>query len=907
MMDRHQAAAQKRAFLSSLPSDAESVLTSLAAIDDAWWVAAAAIAAVRSGVQWLAVDAERVLNYATERTASFDQEVQGIAIEAKRRRSATVSTADLILEWLDADPHRLPRVILRRKLWHMRWLLSIPQSRSKSAHVESDLAALADIPFLEHAQNLCLAGNERGLRALIGTHATVARSLYPHRFGLLHMLLTAGGVSPERLLQLRLLPGTRLPVEDRESGAWIDALAAPTPTSLATAALWVEHPAVITALSLRGAAIHPVAPSAPPDALSDWYMGVVRELEGRLGLVDAALDLAKAGERLGLVPLRTAAEELSFLHMLVYDLHAGDAHSITTLHRARASELVSLVTSQPLPPDLVIRHLHDSVLPFLQRGTYADAHALPAFTPSEWGVYMMLVALDTQPHARVLTFIEAMMARPHPWLSDADRARLVLAVVGTSEAVDATSLSMYSKLVHALEDGHASPLHGDEVEAAGLGDARPDKPPSSLYLVLARTLDANPYALSQRLTVVSPSLLAEGLRDFRVLVDMTVALSRAGAHSHAPRFFWADDVQAHRAHEVTSELVQHALAQRGNERHAIERVLCALAPWIGVHRPRLPVTCVRTFFRQLLLAREPVVFNEVVQALPVICPSLACHMTATQAEDLVLETARAWMDQTPTCDPLHGLLQRAREALEAMPHTTRIRNELAFLNLLARLHEYAWPSSAEPLTPRRVRAVPQKLELFARVLAYNRDAYQTRQIRSLGEACSEGSGSTDNAVRISAMLVDAAAANGDLVAACRECERLVTLVQAIDRATNVEAYDAAWRTCFQLAKNPLWTDEQTRAQVLAHALTLAPPDHMPSILAAMADLPAHAGVPSVTRRENRAGSAWARLLTRPTHDVSSRTSTTAQLLDSVTSQHAPQAARMARSFLDNLSARWLVE
>ena len=105
MMDRHQAAAQKRAFLSSLPSDAESVLTSLAAIDDAWWVAAAAIAAVRSGVQWLAVDAERVLKYATERTASFDQEIQGIANEAKRRRSATVSTADLILEWLDADPH----------------------------------------------------------------------------------------------------------------------------------------------------------------------------------------------------------------------------------------------------------------------------------------------------------------------------------------------------------------------------------------------------------------------------------------------------------------------------------------------------------------------------------------------------------------------------------------------------------------------------------------------------------------------------------------------------------------------------------------------------------------------------------------------------------------------------------
>ena len=99
-------------------------------------------------------------------------------------------------------------------------------------------------------------------------------------------------------MQLRLLPGTHLPVADRESGAWVDALG--------SFALWTEHPGMVSALARRGAATHPPAPPPPPPALSDWYMDVIRELEGRWGLVDAAFALAQAGERMGMVPLRAA-------------------------------------------------------------------------------------------------------------------------------------------------------------------------------------------------------------------------------------------------------------------------------------------------------------------------------------------------------------------------------------------------------------------------------------------------------------------------------------------------------------------------------------------------------------------------------------------------------------------------
>ena len=112
--------AEKRAFLASLPCDAESVLSTLTSIEDVWWVAAAAVAAVRTGTAWLAADAERVLAHALERSASFDQEVQAVLSK----------DVDRLLAWLDAEPDRLPRVVLRRKLWHMRWLLSIPLSLS---------------------------------------------------------------------------------------------------------------------------------------------------------------------------------------------------------------------------------------------------------------------------------------------------------------------------------------------------------------------------------------------------------------------------------------------------------------------------------------------------------------------------------------------------------------------------------------------------------------------------------------------------------------------------------------------------------------------------------------------------------------------------------------------------------
>lgn len=872
--------AAKRALLAALPTEADHVLEALTSIDDAWWVAAASVAAVRAGTDWLASDALRVLAHALERTSSLDADVTHVL--ADERGTGTPSAP--LDAWLDADPACLPRVVLRRKIWHMQWLLSIPLAASPSARVPDHVAALADRPLLAHAHELCLAGNARGLRALLGAHATVARSLFLHRFALLQVLLTVGGVPPDRLLALRLLPGTHLPVEDRESGAWVDALEAPPPSSPGASALWVEHPAIVRALAERGAAPLPVvSPPPPPAALWDWYAAVIAELEGELGLVDAALALANAGVHLGLQPLSAVAQELAFLHELVY--HMGtDAWRLHTLRAAPVHALVARVAQQPWPPAQVAAALHEQLVPFLQLGTYADAAEVRHRSPSAWGLHMALMVQRTVPLLRALDLCGAMFARE--WLEEADQGRLLLALLATSDAADQASFQRFA----ALWQHAASSFAGPDAPRAM----------APLTAVLGRSLDLHPDATDvyERVSLVQPALLRQSVQDVHTLVQLAHTLAQLG-EAHAPRYYWAD-MHGERAHGVMQALVRHALRARGSESSNLTRILARLAPWIASDSTStvpwlgLPPSGVRVFFRELLLAREPVLFNEIVSALPSepTCAAIAQRMTPQAAEALVLETARAWMDQAPTCDPWHGSLQRAREALDAAPRTPRIEAELAFLALLGRLHEHGAGSA---LTPSQVRATPRKLDLLARVLALHDDAYRAPHIRALADACSEAPGDD---VHVCAMLADAAAAQGDLRAARDECERLVRRMPSLPPKAHAAAQDVAWRTCLQLAKHPQWTDMHARAVLLGHALSLAPPTHLPTILQALAALPPYAAAPLPPRRTERR--TLASLLTRhatPRHR-------TAQLFDSVAVQHAPQAARMARSLLGHLSSGW---
>lgn len=875
-------AQRRRALLAILPAPAEHVAAALDAVDDVWWAAAAAIAAVRAaGDAWYAVDAVHVLARAAERTAALDADVLAALDDAKRQRTPAQPATALVRAWIEADATRLPRILLRRKLWHMQWLLCIPMATSKTERVTGDVASLADTPLLTHAQRLSLAGNARALRALVGAHATVARSLFPHRFALLHTLLTSGGVSAPRLADLRLLPGTNLPVEDRESGAWVDALAAPARASPAAGALWAEHPMLVGALAELGAAPAPLPAPPPPAALSDWYRDVVHELEASLGLVDEALALARAGVALGLRPLRAAVHELEFLDLLVYRLAPG-TWSRSALHAAPAASVVAAIARQPLPPAECAALLHECVLPFLARGTYADAHVLRGADESTLGVHVALMVLAVLPPPAALALVAEMLRRP--WLGDA-RTRLAVAVLASGADADVPSYAgrcaVADAVAAAQQDGRAD----GSGAAATHGEAA------------ALVSDEGPAALWTRLAPAPQRTLDAALVELVQCTRLGAALAACGA-AHPPTFYAGAD--AAQLDGVCAALVDDALRTR-DARRAVLALFAQLAPLLDA--AVLPPSCARAALRTVLMHGHPALFRDVVRVLPAACPVLAAHVTPAETTALLLDAVRTWVDEAPTCDVRHGALVRARGALEAAPADVAA-DERALLSLCAQLSEFDVPgSNGGVLTPREVRAT-HKLALLARLLAARSDAYRAPHLSALitalvaAEALPPGAGEA----RAAALVADAAGAAGDLRAAREQVERAARAVRPLARDAAPEAWDAAWRASFQLAKHPGWTDARARAHIFAHALVLAPADHVPSVLAAWASLAPDAAVPGVPRRER---ASLARLLTSSlAREPSASPRRAAAGAASVAPPHAAEhAARVARSLWD-VGATW---
>ncbi|PKI85247.1 hypothetical protein MVES1_000947 [Malassezia vespertilionis] len=869
-------ACERRALLSALPAPPEHVEAMLHAIDDPWWVAAATLAAVRAArTTWKARDAVRILSHVAERTAAFDDEIKDVL-----RKDATVRGVDA---WLAAEPTRLPRTLLRRQLWLMQWLLCIPIAREKSAYIDADMASLAGTPLLTHAQNLCLAGNARALRALLGAHVCVARALFPHRFSLLHALLTAGGVWAHELAALRLLPGTRMPVEDCESGAWMDGIAVGATSRMGGAASWVEHPAVVEALSVKGLAAMPPPPPPPPSALSAWYAAVISELESTWGLVDRALSLAHAGVRLSLVSLKGAASELQFLDMLVYGTPSTTRWSIDRLHGAHAQDIMVVIAKQPMAAAHVVGVLREAVAPFLRTGTYADP--VQFHNEPDIAIPMLLALLDSAPavsFSRVLEILAA--ALETDWVASADaRARLALAVLGACPAADAASY----EAMHAVGRAVAADAESDTLAAVLEHILEHDAPGvRALWTDLAPASDAairKTLAMAARLVALGRALLAHGF-------------------ARAPRYYAG--MSDSRSEHLCAALVESA---RG-EAWRLERILLDLAPYIGVEAPApLPRTFVAFFFRALYAAQAFNTAQQLAQSLPQFAPRLAPCFTSADAESLLLHMAETAMAEAPAIDLSHATLVRAAACLSAAPPTppvARLRNRLTVLGQLAKYRLPCMHEPKKPLTPAELDAMPDKLVIFARLLALHSGAYRAPHIHDLGRAlafwCAEPKPSEKLVrVRIGAMLAEAAAAAGDMRAAQGHCDVLAKQGRGRDEDGSLrEARDIAWRTCLQLAKHPAWEDARPRAMVLGHALALAPPAQLPRVL----DV-AHTVAPGVAPGvPSQNTPAFSRLLARPR----SPPSRAAQLLDGVGSgpstPHAGDAASRARSLFDTLGS-----
>ncbi|WFC96640.1 hypothetical protein MBRA1_003301 [Malassezia brasiliensis] len=801
----------RRALLSALPAPAAQVAVSLEAIDDPWWVAAACVAAVHAaGRTWTAADVAHVLSIAAARTAPIDAEIQ----DALDR--------DTLDAYLDAGgAARWAQLLLRRKLWLMQWLLRIPLA--SDAPLDGDIVALAEQPLLTHAQTLCLAGRAVELRALLGAHVAVGRALFPYRFVLLHALITAGGVPADELLRLRLLPGTKMPVEDSESGAWIE-LAAKATTPAAAAALWVEHPAVVARLVAQGYVAPLGAPPTPPSALSAWYLDVINELEAELGLVDPACALAEAGVRLSLVPLRAVAHELRFLRLLSYTLSYGAQWSRATLHDADARTIVQSVVAQPQSVGEVVTMLQEHVMPFLQKGTYADPGAFRGASASDAAAELALLVLALRNERSLAIAAQIVLT----WIEDpVVRRRLALAMLTTCDETD---------------DAAYVALHS----LASLSTTAPPARAEPLVAIIGHAADASPRARLAQLSVASDDAIDAALGQVGVCVDLGRMLLRHTL-AHPVRFYVGLD-------EARTKTVCATLwrAARGSDA-ALVALVDDVAPFVArrhvaAWRP-LPVETPTWLLAQLLAHRA-------FGAFGALAAHLAQHATlavaSNDAAQLALDAARAWIAQATSCDPLQAPLPDAAECLAHAPPMPAVEAEQRFLALMGQIARYPVPSLRDadaPLTPDEVRALPDRLVLLARILALHPSAYRAPQIRTLARALAAPAPTALAEVRIDAMLADAAAAAGDYTAARDLCERAARGAQALPHDAEHEvAHAAAWRACFQLAKAPEVPDARARARLLGQALALAPPTELPRVLAAWRAAPPHAGVPPAPGR-----------------------------------------------------------
>lgn len=811
--------ARRRAFLSGLPAPVDDVLRGWERMEDPWWVASSALAAVRAaGTSWTASATRHVLTTAASRSSFFDAEIE----------AALEKGPDYLQSWLEEE-ERLPRLLLRRRLWLMRWLLSIPISHGEDARAPEDLAAWTTDAVAEHAHRLCIKGDAVGLRALLGTHASVARALFPYRFVLLSTLLTAGGVPASLLLELRLLPGTRLPVEDRESGAWVELAVATTSTA---AAAWVEDPALVRLLAEKEYVCLPPRPPAPPAGLAEWYTEVLQELESVLGWVDRAGELARAGVRLGLVPLRTIAQELAFVALLQRRT-GSETWRAADLPTTDAPTLLSLLLQTPQPPEDATKMLRDDVLPFLQHGTYAHASAFHAASGPTAGVLVALAILsfgDKVPRDRA--FALALHIALSDWIAEEDRDRLLLATVLSCDASDKT---MYATLYPLTRK--VPPLPQERAPLSAVLAASPCSSAHDVYAML---------------DVVPPEACTAAWTETRACMALGHALQRHGLLYPPRTFLHIDEAQGKELALAMVRRVQGSAA-------ALETLLDSIAPYVDVAdspAPLLPSAMPAWLFTQLLSQRQ----MELVPSFATYTtshPRLSRCFPPEMPGELVLSAARAWMAQATSLDPLHSTMQRATECLHALPPTQALQDELDFVGVLAQLARYRLPSladPAEPLTPDEVRAMPDRLVVLARLLALHPTAYRAPSIRGLarGLASVADVPQAVSDVRIDAMLADAAAASGDFVAARDLCERAARMAKPLPHdAQHEQAHDAAFRACFQLAKHPEWTDERARSVVFGQALAMAAPAQLPRVLEAWQGRGAHANVPAATARPPR--------------------------------------------------------
>ncbi|PWZ00693.1 hypothetical protein BCV70DRAFT_199961 [Testicularia cyperi] len=267
-----------------------------------------------------------------------------------------------------------------------------------------------------------------------------------------------------------------------------------------------------------------------------------------------------------------------------------------------------------------------------------------------------------------------------------------------------------------------------------------------------------------------------------------------------------------------------------------------------------------------------------------------------ELEDLVLRVSTTLFDKASSASTRNKNIKLALDVLSASPGpgSVRIKLQSEFIHAACRLSSFKIRSRVnpgQPVEPKEIRTTKDKLDLVARLLASQEDAYRSPELvleiatrlsavgdglvddpksqpltRSATETDVESPASEVQSeerkyglspsekmlieIRTLAMLADAATASEDFEVAASFCHRLVGKVDILRTRTSAssstpdtskasagtaatilpQALELGWRSCFQLSKHPVWSDTPSKVTMLAHALALCPADQLSPLL-----------------------------------------------------------------------------
>ncbi|CAG8683795.1 5012_t:CDS:2, partial [Racocetra fulgida] len=143
-----------------------------------------------------------------------------------------------------------------------------------------------------------------------------------------------------------------------------------------------------------------------------------------------------------------------------------------------------------------------------------------------------------------------------------------------------------------------------------------------------------------------------------------------------------------------------------------------------------------------------------------------------------------------------------------------------------------------PIHPLHIRISPNRLDFIDRLLSTYEDAY--RDPNSIIKLATKLGYRNDKVaeVKVMAMLADAALRDNNFVTAYDTCVDLVNVIKAMASANkgdneNTElalANDAAWRICYEVAKQENYRDLEQQMTLMGYALSLCPSDQIADLL-----------------------------------------------------------------------------